>query len=394
MPATTAPVSIQLSSRIFTVATTATLQTNNDAQTVRVPPKRACAPTYRRFRQEAMGATFVWPAFLWVLLSIPLLAVLYARVLKRTSRHAVILSTTATLIAAKGGGKMRHLPPALLALSLIVLIVATARPVLPLPVPADRSAIMLAMDVSGSMRSTDIAPSRLEAAKSSAKAFLRSLPTSVRVGFVAFAGYAGLLAPPGTDHARIEALIDGVSTARRTAIGDGLLEAVAALPGRVRPDPNGTLPAAPALPLPPGMIVLLSDGRSNAGMDPLKAAAIAAQQQVTVYTVGVGQRVTPDNTWTIGGTLDEETLQTIASLTGGTYYHASSAQGLRDVYRKLARSLGWERRPTDVSAAFAGITALLLTAALAASWLRVHPLGSWEGAAGPNHVPLPVEGEG
>ena len=323
-----------------------------------------------------MGATFVWPAFLWVLLSIPLLAVLYVRVLKRTSRHAVILSTTATLIAAKGGGKMRHLPPALLALSLIVLIVATARPVLPLPVPADRSAIMLAMDVSGSMRSTDIAPSRLEAAKSSAKAFLRSLPTSVRVGFVAFAGYAGLLAPPGTDHARIEALIDGVSTARRTAIGDGLLEAVAALPGRVRPDPNGTLPAAPALPLPPGMIVLLSDGRSNAGMDPLKAAAIAAQQQVTVYTVGVGQRVTPDNTWTIGGTLDEETLQTIASLTGGTYYHASSAQGLRDVYRKLARSLGWERRPTDVSAAFAGITALLLTAALAASWLRVHPLGS------------------
>ena len=323
-----------------------------------------------------MGATFVWPAFLWVLLSIPLLAVLYVCVLKRTSRHAVILSTTATLIAAKGGGKMRHLPPALLALSLIVLIVATARPVLPLPVPADRSAIMLAMDVSGSMRSTDIAPSRLEAAKSSAKAFLRSLPTSVRVGFVAFAGYAALLAPPGTDHARIEALIDGVSTARRTAIGDGLLEAVAALPGRVRPDPNGTLPAAPALPLPPGMIVLLSDGRSNAGMDPLKAAAIAAQQQVTVYTVGVGQRVTPDNTWTIGGTLDEETLQTIASLTGGTYYHASSAQGLRDVYRKLARSLGWERRPTDVSAAFAGITALLLTAALAASWLRVHPLGS------------------
>jgi len=323
-----------------------------------------------------MGATFVWPAFLWVLLSIPLLAVLYVRVLKRTSRHAVILSTTATLIAAKGGGKMRHLPPALLALSLIVLIVATARPVLPLPVPADRSAIMLAMDVSGSMRSTDIAPSRLEAAKSSAKAFLRSLPTSVRVGLVAFAGYAALLAPPGTDHARIEALIDGVGTARRTAIGDGLLEAVAALPGRVRPDPNGTVPAPPTLPLPPGMVVLLSDGRSNAGIDPLMAAAIAAQQQVTVYTVGVGQRVTPDNTWTIGGTLDEETLQTIASMTGGTYYHASSAQGLRDVYRKLARSLGWERRPTEVSAAFAGIAALLLTAALAASWIRVHPLGT------------------
>lgn len=323
-----------------------------------------------------MSLTFLWPAFLWGLLSIPLLVALYARLLKRASRYPVILSTTATLIAAPRAGRMRHLPPVLIGASLALLVVSAARPVLPLPVPADRSAIMLAIDVSGSMRSTDIAPSRLEAAKSSAKAFLRSLPASIRVGLVVFAGYTALLAPPGTEHARIEALIDGVSTARRTAIGDGLMEAVAALPGRVRPDAAGTLSVPPLMPLPPGMVVLLSDGRSNAGMDPLMAADLAAQQRVTVYTVGVGQRVTPDNTWTIGGTLDEDTLQAMASRTGGTYYHAVSARGLRDVYRKLARSLGWERRPTEVSAVVAGVAALLLAAALAASWFRVYPLDS------------------
>ena len=323
-----------------------------------------------------MDLTFAWPAFLWALLSLPLLATGYARLLRRASRYAVIFSTTTALIAAHRPSRLRHLPPMLLAISLALLMVSAARPVLPLPVPANRSAIMLALDVSGSMRSTDISPSRLEAAKSSAKAFLRSLPASVRAGLVVFAGYTALLAPPGTEHARIEALIDGVSTARRTAIGDGLIEAVAALPGRVRPNADGTLPALPATPLPPGMVVLLSDGRSNAGIDPLLAADLAAQQQVTVYTVGVGARVTPDNAWTIGGTLDEETLQAMASRTGGTYYHASSARGLHDVYRKLARSLGWERRPTEVSAAVAGLAALLLAAALAVSWLRVHPLGT------------------
>lgn len=323
-----------------------------------------------------MDLSFVWPAFLWALLLVPLLAAVYLRLLTRASRYPVIFSTTETLIAAHRVNRLRHLPPALVAVSLALLVVSAARPVLPVLVPADRSAIMLALDVSGSMRSTDIFPSRLEAAKAAAKAFLRSLPAGGRVGLVVFAGYAALLAPPGTEHARIEALIDGVSTARRTAIGDGLIEAVVALPGRIRPDRDGTMPALPATPLPPGMVVLLSDGRSNTGMDPLLASEIAAQQRVTVYTVGVGQRVTPDTTWTIGGTLDEDTLQAMASRTGGTYYHASSTQGLHDVYRRLARSLGWERRPTEVAAVAAGVAAFLLAAALAASWRRVHPLGT------------------
>lgn len=323
-----------------------------------------------------MGLDFVWPAFLWAVLLVPLLAALYLRVIRRSPRHAVLFSTTGAIIAAGRRDRLRHVPAALLGAALSTLLLSLTRPVLPLPVPVNGSAIMLSIDISGSMRSTDISPSRLDAAKSAAKTFLRSLPAGMRVGLVVFAGYAAVLAPPGTEHARIAALIDGFSTARRTAIGDGLIEAVAALPGRVRPDPDGTMPAVPSQPLPPGIVVLLSDGRSNAGMDPLLAAEIAAQEQVTVYTVGMGQPVTPGNSWTIGGPMDEETLQAIATRTGGTYFHASSAQGLQEIYRKLARSLGWERRPTEVSALLAGLAAALLITALAASWLRVHPMGT------------------
>lgn len=323
-----------------------------------------------------MSLTFVWPVFLWALLLLPLLAAGYLRLMRRPPREPVLFSTTATLFAAWRGNRLRHLPAALLAASVAALVVALARPIAPLPVPADRSAIILSMDISGSMRSTDIHPSRLEAAQSAAKAFLRSLPRGVRVGLVVFAGFATVLAPPGTDRERIAALIDGVSMARRTAIGEGLIEAVAALPGRSGPAADGSFPAPPAGRLIPGFVVLLSDGRSNAGIDPLLAAELAAQQQVTVYTVGVGQPVTPSNSWTIGGPMDEETLQAIASRTGGTYFHASSAQGLHEIYRSLARSLGWERRPTEVSAIAATVAAALMIVALATSWLRVHPLGA------------------
>lgn len=323
-----------------------------------------------------MDLTFLWPAFLWGDLLLPLLIVLYLRALRRPPPHPVTYSTAATLqtALARSGRSRRHLPALFLMVGLLAVVTSLAKPVMPLPVPADRAAIMLALDTSGSMRSQDVFPTRFEAAKAAATAFVSALPGRVRVGVVAFAGFAALLTPPVTDHQRVIELISGLGMARRTAIGDGLIEAVAALPDRTRPAPDGTL-ALPDGPLPPGIVVLLSDGRSNAGMEPLQAAEIARRQQVMVYTVGLGQRVTPENAWTIGGPLDEDTLQAIASITGGTYYHASSAEGLYQVYRRLARYLGWERRPTEVSAVLAGGGALALLAALVTSWLVVHPLG-------------------
>src|SRR3972149_6341053 len=200
------------------------------------------------------------------------------------------------------------------------------------------------------MRSQDILPTRLDAAKAAAKDFVAAPPNRVRLGLVMFGGYPLLLGPPGTDRPLILEAIDGLGFVRRTAIGEGLLEAVVALPERFRPGLDGPLPA-PSGPRPPGIVILLSDGRSNTGIDPLEAAEIARRQEVTVYTIGVGQPFTPDNVYTLGGSLDEYTLKEIARLTGGTYHHASSAEALRGVYQKLARTVGWERRPPEAGAA-------------------------------------------
>lgn len=171
--------------------------------------------------------------------------------------------------------------------------------------------------------------------------------------------------------------IDRLSVRHRTAIGDGLAEAVAALPGRVRPRPDGSLPRMPPGAVPPGVVVLLSDGQNNAGMDPLAAAEAARRERVTVYTVGVGQPPGGDGSSTrgfvIGGPVDEETLQAVAQRTGGAYYRASSAGRLRDIDRTLARSAGWEPRPTEVTALAAGLGAAALLAALVLSVL-LHPL--------------------
>jgi len=322
-------------------------------------------------------ATLLWPSMLWGLLLLPLLALLYRRLLRRSSPYPVAYSTAQLIrLAVVPSGWRRHRAAALFLAGLGAIILTLARPVIPLPAPADRAAIILALDISGSMRSQDIAPNRLEAAKQAAVAFLEATPDRVRVGLVVFAGFSSLLAPPTTDHTRLVQLIAGLGTARRTAIGDGLLEAVAALPGRARPGPDGTLPVLPPT-LPPGIVVLMSDGRSNAGIDPLEAARIAQRQRVTVYTVGMGARGTADNWWsggwTIGGPVDEETLQEIASITGGAYQHASSADALHGIYRRLARQIAWERRPTEVSAATAGAAALFLIAAGMLSW-RLVPL--------------------
>lgn len=312
---------------------------------------------------------FAWPAALWGLVVVGTLGFLYLRVLLRPARMPVAWTTVTATRTATGAGSpfRRHLAAGAFGAALILTVLAAARPYAPLPVPADQSAIMLALDVSGSMRSQDMLPSRLAAAQAAARDFVQTLPARVRVGLVAFAGYASVLSLPTTDHSRILQLIDGVWYARRTAIGEGLAEAVAALPGRVRPGPAGSVPPAPSGGWVPGVVVLLSDGRSNTGIDPLEAAAIARQQGVTVYTVGIGQRDFSFNTFTIGGTLDEETMQAIASVTGGTYYHATTAGGLRQIYANLARRIGWERRPIEITGAVAGLAAVLALTAVVLS---------------------------
>lgn len=326
---------------------------------------------------NGLPLSFTRPSVLVALLVIPAGVLLYRMLTRRRPRQALIFPDLeiAVAAAARGGGFRRHLAAAIFLAGLAALIAAVARPEMPLLVPSDRATVVLAIDSSGSMRSQDVLPNRLTAAKEAAKTFLRTVPPGMRIGLVAFAGYATLLVPPGTDNRdRLVEAIDGLYYIRRTAIGDGLMEAVAALPGRVRPGPNGTLPPAPPGPKPPGVVILLSDGRSNTGMDSHLAATIARQQEVIVYTVGVGQPMGLNTGWTIGGPLDEEELQWIAREAGGRYFRAASAEGLREVYRRLARTVGWEWKPQEVTSLVGALGGLMIIIAVLTSGLLTHPL--------------------
>jgi Ca-activated chloride channel family protein len=256
-------------------------------------------------------------------------------------------------------------------------LVGLARPVAPLPVPAPEGVVVLSIDVSRSMLAEDLPPNRMEAAKLAAREFVGALPRGFRIGLVTFSSYATTVVPPTADKAKVLDAIDLLSTEFATAIGDGLLEAIWSLPGRVRPLSPGASPPPPSGPLPPGIVVLLSDGQSNRGTLPLAAARLARDLQVKVYTVGIG---TPEGTFlSIGGRsiwvrLDEETLRGMAETTGGAYYRTTNLSELRRVYRQLGREIGWEKRPTEVTAIAAGVGLAFIVAAVALSMLTLHRL--------------------
>ncbi len=309
---------------------------------------------------------FLWPGVLWGLAGLAALAAGAAWWGRGRSPRGWVHP----LAGFAAGVRPKHaLAPLLYFGALAAVLVAAARPTVPLRLPVRGAAVVLSIDVSGSMRSQDMSPNRLEAAKEAARAFVRGLPEDAEVGLVAFAGTAELVQPLTRDHRRVLQMLEQLSFRPRTAIGEGLLEAVAALPGRSRtPAPQG--------PLPRGTVVLLSDGRSNTGIDPLEAAELARRQNVVVYTVGIGDPVPRDNLWTLGGPLDEHTLREVARLTGGEYFHAASGGALAQVYRHLAYRVSWQTRREEVS----GLVALLAAACLVGGWyagVRAHPV-PWE----------------
>lgn len=321
--------------------------------------------------------SFRWPGALWGLLLLPALAALYADLVRRRSRRTWVHPDVATLVQAVAQGRRwrQHAPAALFGLALLVILLSLGRPTAPLPVPASNVYVVLSIDVSRSMLAQDIFPNRLEATKRAAVDFVRTMPQGAHIGLVSFSSYATLLVPPTTDHERVIRAIEGLVAEFATAIGDGLLEAVYALPGRTRPRELSEPPPPLQGKLPPATVILMSDGQSNRGVLPSDAARIARDQQVKVYTVGVG---TPEGTFlNLGGRmiwvrLDEETLREIAAITDGSYFHASSAYELRRVYRQLGRTIGWERKPTEVTSLLSAAAAVLLVFSLALSLVWVH----------------------
>ena len=252
---------------------------------------------------------FLWPTLLWLLLAVPLLVALYAWLLHRRKQQALNYPSLGLVRAALGPGQRlrRHIPPTLFLLALVALLLAAARPMAVITLPSEQQTIVLAMDVSGSMRATDVEPDRLTAAQNAAKAFIAELPRHVRVGIVAFAGSAQLAQLPTQSHEDLVKAIDSFQLQRGTATGNGIMLAlatlfpnagidIAALGERqaMRPRSLDEVtrqdPAKTFTPVAPGSynsaaIIMLTDGQRTTGVDPLEAAQWAADRGVRVSTV-------------------------------------------------------------------------------------------------------------
>ena len=379
--------------------------------------------------------SFQWPLALISLLLVPVLLAAYLWQLRRKRRSAVTFSNIGLIKAAlpRRSKWKRHIPVALFLVGLSGLGVATARPQASMQVPIGKTSIILALDVSRSMCSTDIEPNRLSVAQEAARQFVKDQAQGSRIGLVVFAGFAQLVVEPTTQRQGLLDAINGLTTARGTAIGAATLkslDAIAATNPDVAPidpqtlseselgsiyDPNnpptgetGAEPPTEKAPVPeggyiPDIVVLLTDGANTRGVEPLEAAKQAVQRRVRVYTIGFGtenpsdmvcsaQQLGSDGiagfdsgaNGSFGGgfggggnrarilRIDEPTLRGIANMTGGEFYKAEDAGQLQKVFKDLPRSVVLQTRHVEVSVAFVIAGALLAAAAIVLSlrWNR------------------------
>ena len=357
--------------------------------------------------------SFLWSGLLLFLVLLPLAVAVYV-LSQRRRRPAAVRYSSLELIrvaAPRTSRWRRHLPFAVMLAALASLIFALARPVVILAVPTDQTTIILTIDVSGSMCSTDIPPSRLQAAEAAAESFISGKASSAQIGIVAFSSFAEIVQSPTTDQNQLLDALDSLATGRRTAIGDGILASIDAIsqidPAVAKSQSDSS--AAAVTPVPkgdfaPDIVVLLTDGASNTGTDPLVAAQQAADRGVRVYTIGFGTAnggsmspncssqfvgrepgsSAPDNGGFGGGGfggggfgggggggggnfrrgIDEATLQQIATITGAKYYPAESADQLQSVFASLPLNLIIKHQVSEVSVVFVGLGGLLAGAAV------------------------------
>ncbi len=351
---------------------------------------------------------FLWPSLLWSLLLVPLLLAAYVWIQRRRRRYALRYSSLLVLKGAVTPGQRlrRHLPPVLFLVGLAAMLFGLARPQTTAIVPLDARTIILAIDTSGSMRTRDIEPSRIDAAKAAAVEFIKDQKGSTRIGVVAFSGTASIVQSPTIDHAAAEAAVDRLYPERSTAIGSGIVASLNAIYGNIYTDTFGgdIAPAAPsALPTPvakgtyaPATIILLTDGANVQGPSPIDAAEKAAQLGVRVFTIGVGNPNAagsssaggppagagsgPYGNAPYGGSgggptyrgrfeVDETTLRNIAETTDGEYHLATDANALTEIYRKLNSEIVFTTQKTEVTFYFTALGSLFLMGATALSIL-------------------------
>ena len=350
---------------------------------------------------------FMWPIFLWGLILVPVAVIAYVLLLRRRKQGALRYGAMALVKQAMAVNNWRrHIPPALMLAALTLLLVAMARPTAEVTLPSTRATVILAMDVSGSMRSSDVNPSRIEAAQAAAKQYIKDQPKDVQIGIVAFAATALLVQNPTTDRTSLNAAIDRFELQRGTAVGSGILVSLQTLfpqedfpinnfasgrggfgsgnpdfgrfGGRALGARRGGPPKKEHVPVEPGsyknaVVILLTDGATNAGYDPVEAARIASNYGVKVYTVGFGTTrgaIVGFGGFSMRAQMDEDALKKIADMTRARYFHAASAEELKAVYSVLSKQLIMETKEMEITSFFAAAAALLmLTAAgLSVAW--------------------------
>jgi Ca-activated chloride channel family protein len=304
--------------------------------------------------------TFTWPIVLFGLAALPLLLALYAfaEVRRRKSQAAFGNPMLLPNVIDREPGKLRHLPLIVLLLGLATMIVGVARPHAVVSVPREEATVILAMDTSRSMKADDIQPTRLEASREAARAFLAEVPAKFRVGVVSFSTRAAVGVAPTEDRALVEAALDNLTPGEGTAIGDAV--ALSVRVGNKEVPEDGVVP--------PRAILLISDGKQDGGsVQPNDAAARAKARGIPVYTVLVGtengvveEELTGGFRVRIQVPPDPETLRALAAATGGEFYTALDDERLRLVYEQLGSRLGEKEEVREVTDYFAGGAALLL----------------------------------
>jgi Ca-activated chloride channel family protein len=336
--------------------------------------------------------TFLWPNMLWAMLAVPVLVALYVFLITRRKKSTLRYGHLGLVKEAlgRGGAWRRHVPPVLLLIAITALLFASSRPAALITLPSAQETIVLAMDVSGSMRAADVLPSRLVASQEAAKSFVAELPRNVKIAVVSFAGTAAVVQAPTLSRDDVYAAIDRFQLQRGTAIGSGIVLSLATLfpeagidlsqitgerempPGpndKPRPDFRPVTPGS----YPSAAIILLTDGQRTTGPDSLDAAKMAADRGVRIYTVGIGTKEGETigfEGWSMRVRLDEDTLKSIANMTRADYFYAGTAQDLKKVYQGLSTRLIVEKKETEMSGLLAiiGAALVVLAAGLSVWW--------------------------
>jgi Ca-activated chloride channel homolog len=309
--------------------------------------------------------SFREPVLLLALALLPLAIAAYVLAQRRRRRYAVRYPAVDVLAGVAGRSWGRHIPAALALLALTALLIAMGRPERTVAAPQRQGTVMMVTDTSGSMDATDVSPSRLKAAQAAARALGKKLPEQFRLGLVSFNNVAEQLVAPTTDRTQVNAAIDGLKVHGSTAMGDGLELGLRSARTQIK-DTEGRLRRLPAV------MVLLSDGKSERGSEPVEVADKAKKLKVPIYTIALG---TQSGTLNRGGKAipvppDNVTLRDVAETTGGRFFAAPSAARLESIYENLGTRFSTRKEKQEVTAAFAGAALVLLLAGGILSLLR------------------------